>query len=163
MVKGMASSRILRIVNHCLPNVPASQHGLENQQCSGDEVRTHFGINQKLCGKPEVLAKGYAKVRMLASEAMQADEQGLTHGGFYFGMADYAAMLAVNDPHVVLGSASAKFLKPVKTGDDLTAEARVLEIKGKKHLVEVKVARGKEDVFEGTFTCFVLEKHVLDK
>ncbi|CAE8594489.1 unnamed protein product [Polarella glacialis] len=100
---------------------------------------------------------------MVASKEMKADAQGLTHGGFYFGMADYAAMLAVNDPHVVLGAATAKFLKPVRTGDELTAEARVSEAKGKKRVVEVKIFRGTEEVFEGTFTCFVLEKHVLDQ
>merc|ERR1712190_392508 len=99
---------------------------------------------------------GQATVRMVTSREMSADGTGLTHGGFYFGMADYASMLAVNDPNVVLGSASAKFLKPVTTGDELTAEARVVEAKGKKNTVDVKICRGDDKVFEGSFTCFVL-------
>ena len=61
---------------------------------------------------PTDLRPGYAKVTMVTTPVMSADDRGLTHGGFYFGMADYAAMLAVNDPNVVLGSAdSCRFLK----------------------------------------------------
>merc|ERR1712151_1170192 len=97
---------------------------------------THFGINKQLCGEPVELAKDYSKVKLRSTDAMAVDEHGLTHGGFYFGMADYAAMLAVNDPNVVLGSASGKFLKPVKTGDELIAEAHVTEAKGKKNTVD---------------------------
>jgi acyl-coenzyme A thioesterase PaaI-like protein len=48
---------------------------------------------------------------------MVVDAHGLVHGGFVFGLADYAAMLAVNDPNVVLGAAEARFLKPVRRGD----------------------------------------------
>ena len=77
-------------------------------------------------------------------------------------MADYAAMLAVNDPNVVLGAAETKFLKPVKTGDDLIAQAEVTGAKGKKRTVEVSVSRGEEVVFTGTFTCFALPCHVFD-
>ena len=93
---------------------------------------------------------------------MEVDDQGLTHGGYIFGLADHAAMIAVNHPHVVLGSAEVKFLKPVKTGDALIARANVVEEKGKKRLVRVQVTRDSTIVLEGDFTCFVLDQHVLD-
>ena len=93
---------------------------------------------------------------------MAADDKGLVHGGFVFGLADYAAMLAVNDPHVVLGAASIKFLKPVSVGDQLSAEARVSEVSGRKHLVDVIVSRDEESLLEGQLTCFVLDRHVLE-
>lgn len=32
---------------------------------------------------------------------MAADEYRLVHGGFIFGLADYAVMLAINEPTVV--------------------------------------------------------------
>jgi acyl-coenzyme A thioesterase PaaI-like protein len=99
---------------------------------------------------------------MTTIDLMAADARGLTHGGFYFGMADYAAMLAVNDPNVVLGAAETRFLKPVQTGDSLLAQATVIGEKGKKRIVEVSVSRGEEIVFDGTFTCFVLPTHVFD-
>jgi len=101
-------------------------------------------------------------VAMTTIPAMAADGLGLVHGGFVFGMADYAAMLAVNDPNVVLGASETKFLKPVRVGENLTATAVVTEDKGKKRIVNVTVFRGDTEVLTGTFTCFVLEKHVLE-
>ena len=92
---------------------------------------------------------------------MAADKSGLVHGGFVFGLADYAAMLAVNHPNVVLGSADVKFLKPVQVGETLEARASVQKADGKKQLVEVVVNQGDKSVFSGWFTCFVLEAHIL--
>ncbi len=62
----------------------------------------------------------------------------------------------------VLGAAEVKFLKPVKSGETVIAEAKVNVKEDKKNSVTVSVSRGEETVFKGTFTCFVLEKHVLD-
>ena len=93
---------------------------------------------------------------------MAADERGLVHGGFVFGAADYAAMLAVNDPNVVLGAAETRFLKPVVVGEEVVAEARVESEKGKKRVVEVTVRRGEDEVCQATLTCFVLPQHVLE-
>ncbi len=126
------------------------------------EITTHNKINNRLCGQPLKVKKGYSLVEMKTDEIMVVDALGLVHGGFIFGMADYAAMIAVNDPNVVLGSSEVKFQKPVKVNDVLMAEANVTEIKGKKQSVKVAVKRGDELVFDGSFTCFVLTKHVLD-
>jgi uncharacterized protein (TIGR00369 family) len=93
---------------------------------------------------------------------MAADDSGLVHGGFIFGLADYAAMLAVNHPNVVLGGADVKFLKPVKAGESVYAEATVTSASGKKQMVSVTVKREDDVVFKGDFSCFILEKHVLD-
>lgn len=92
---------------------------------------------------------------------MVLDETGLVHGGFTFSLADHAAMLAVNHPNVVLGSANVKFLKPVVKGDILLAEARLLKSEGKRRVVDVEVTNKIELVFKGEFTCFIPEKHVL--
>jgi acyl-coenzyme A thioesterase PaaI-like protein len=92
---------------------------------------------------------------------MAADEHGLVHGGFTFGLADYAAMLAVNDPNVVLGAAEVKFLAPVRSGAVMLATAKLESRNGKKHRVICTVESGGKCVFEGTFTCFVLDKPVL--
>lgn len=125
------------------------------------EIITHQKINQEICGKPLEVKKGYSRVELVTLESMAADQSGLVHGGFIFGQADYAAMIAVNHPNVVLGGADVKFLKPVKTGERVLAEARVTAVEGKKNTVEVVVTRGEEKVFTGNFTCFVLGKHVL--
>lgn len=125
------------------------------------DVRTHKGISAELCGAPKELSPGKSVVVMTTLPSMAADDMGLVHGGFVFGMADYAAMLAVNDPNVVLGASETSFLKPVKIGETLTATAVVTEEKGKKRIVKVVVSRDNVDVLTGAFTCFVLEKHVL--
>ncbi|MDJ0884134.1 MAG: PaaI family thioesterase [Desulfobacterales bacterium] len=127
------------------------------------DAQTHLAIDAELCGQPAELRPHYCRVHMTATTRMAADDRGLVHGGFIFGMADYAAMLAVNDPHVVLGAAEARFLKPVRTGEKIVAEAQVDAAEGKKHRVTVTVSReGGEAVFKGDFTCFVLDRHVLE-
>ncbi len=125
------------------------------------DIRTHEQINQRLCGAPVNTEDGNSSVKMETSADMAVDRPGLVHGGFIFGLADHAAMIAVNDPYVVLGGAETRFLKPVKVGDTVLATARTEAVKGKKHVVAVDVARGDDLVFQGTFTCFVLDKHVL--
>ncbi|MFQ5349266.1 MAG: PaaI family thioesterase [Thermoanaerobaculia bacterium] len=127
------------------------------------EPQTHQAIEMRLCGEPRELREGYCRVEMTTGDEMRADERGLVHGGFVFGLADYAAMLAVNQPNVVLGSAQARFLKPVVSGDELTAEATVVERDGRKQIVAVDVERGGELVFRGEFVCFIPERHILDK
>jgi acyl-coenzyme A thioesterase PaaI-like protein len=92
---------------------------------------------------------------------MAVDDSDLVHGGFIFGLADHAAMIAVNHPNVVLGAAEVKFLKPVKVGQSLVAEATVANESDKKRLVKVVVKRGDDNILEGTFSCFVLDQHVL--
>lgn len=125
------------------------------------DIRTHLQIDRELCGQPDDLQPGYCRVAFTATGRMAADDKGLVHGGFVFGLADYAAMLAVNDPNVVLGAAAVKFLKPVSVGDKIMAEARVSEVSGRKHLVDVAVTRNAEVLLEGRLTCFVLDRHVL--
>jgi len=125
------------------------------------DINTHLLINRKLCGTPTVVQEGVAQLEMTANDAMAADATGLVHGGFIFGMADYAAMLAVNDPNVVLGAADVNFLKPVAVDEMVVADARVRATKGNREVVDVRVQRAGEDIFKGVFTCFVLEKHVL--
>ena len=125
------------------------------------EIATHHRIDQELCGKPLTVSGGGSRIELRATARMAADQTGLVHGGFIFGLADYAAMLAVNHPNVVLGAADVKFLKPVKVDETVMAQATVQESKGKKQVVAVDAFKGDEKVFEGTFTCFVLEKHVL--
>ena len=126
-------------------------------------VNTHLGISHRLCGTPGTLSEGSATARFVATEEMGADDQGLVHGGFVFGLADHAAMLAVNDPNVVLGSADTRFLAPVKVGDEVVAEAQVKERKKKKRVIEVSAKVGETQVLSGTMTAFVLEAHVLSK
>lgn len=124
-------------------------------------VQTHLGIDPGLCGAPRAIAPGSAEVVLVTLPAMAADAEGLVHGGFVFGLADHAAMLAVNHPNVVLGGATTKFLKPVRVGETVVAVATRTAEAGRKHVVAVEVRRADDLVFTGEFTCFVLDRHVL--
>jgi uncharacterized protein (TIGR00369 family) len=126
------------------------------------EPRTHLGANPALCGQIVRLEDGSASVAMDTTRDMVVDTKGLVHGGFVFGLADYAAMLAVNEPNVVLGSAQSRFVKPVRQGDRIVARARTIAAKGRRREVRVEATVGEAAVFEGTFTCFILEQHVLE-
>jgi uncharacterized protein (TIGR00369 family) len=125
------------------------------------KIDTHRHIDQTLCGKPLFVDTGNSQVELVTTPQMAADELGLVHGGFIFGLADYSAMIAVNHPHVVLGASDVKFLKPVRVGETVVARAKVQEVKGKKYWVSVSVTKDDEEIFLGMFTCFVLDKHVL--
>ena len=125
------------------------------------KLNTHLNIDTSLCGKVVKLDLGYSEVLLHTTQHMSADSQGLVHGGFIFAAADYAAMSAVNDPYVVLGASSSKFVAPVKVGEAVLCQASVVNVKGKKRLVEVKAFVDGKLVFEGEFTTFVLDKHVL--
>ena len=125
------------------------------------EPKTHPAIDPALCGTPQHLGEGEATVAFKATEPMRADARGLVHGGFVFGLADYAAMLAVNHPNVVLGSASTRFERPVVVGDTLIARAKLRPAEGKKQIVDVEVTRQDVVVMRGEFTCFSPGRHVL--
>ncbi|NOY25840.1 MAG: thioesterase [Oligoflexia bacterium] len=126
------------------------------------QVGTHLGIDRSLCGQPVALGAGTATVRLETTDVMAADDRGLVHGGFVFGAADYAAMLAVNDEKVVLGSADTRFTAPVRVGQVVILVAERKRLRGRKHEIFVSGMVGERQVFKGTFVAHVLDQHVLD-
>jgi len=128
------------------------------------EVKTHRRASRALLGRPLLIRDdAEAVVELEAREEMAVDDHGLIHGGFTFGIADYAAMLAVNHPHVVLAAAEVRFLAPVRVGDVMRARAEVVEREGRRREVAVEVSVGSEKVLAGTLTCYVLRGHVLER
>lgn len=128
------------------------------------DIRTHHAIDRELCGTPEALAEGTATVSLSTTLRMAVDDHGLVHGGFVFGLADHAAMLAINEPTVVLGAAELRLLAPVRAGQRVVATARVAERSGKKILVDVEartIEAVETVVLTGRLTCFVPPRHVL--
>ena len=123
-------------------------------------VATHQAIDHSLCGTVRELRTDFSRVELLTVQCMAADASGLVHGGFVFSLADYAAMIAVNHPNTVLGSADVRFVKPVRVGERLIAEAKVEQRIEKKILVRVSMRRKDDEVFNGIFTCFAPKRHV---
>jgi uncharacterized protein (TIGR00369 family) len=131
---------------------------------SNNFPKTHAKINTQLCGKIISLGDQTSVVELTTTPDMAVDDYGLIHGGFIFGLADYAAMVAVNQPTVVLDRSDVEFRRPAKVGDILRAEAEVDKVeKENKYLVKIQVYIGVEDIFYGKFECVVLETHVLVK
>lgn len=125
------------------------------------EIKTHSRADPHLLGRPILVRDDVeAVVELETSEEMAVDDRGLIHGGFTFGLADYAAMLAVNHPYVVLVSSQVRFLAPVKLGDVMRARAEVVSREERRREVSVEVSVGQEKVLTGTMTCYVLEVHV---
>lgn len=128
------------------------------------EVKTHRSAVPRLVGTPiDIEDDVAAEVELRAIEEMAVDEWGLIHGGFTFGLADYAAMLAVNHSNVVLGKSESSFVAPVRVGDLMRAMASVTVSEGRRREVEVEIRVKGEAVFKGTFTCYILDKHVLKR
>jgi len=128
------------------------------------EIKTHKLSNHSLLGNPvKVIDETEAMVELRATKEMAVDENGLIHGGFIFGLADYAAMLAINHPNVVLGASEVRFLSPVKTGDVMMAKAIVSKVDGRRRTVAVEVKVGDVAILSGSMTCFVLDRHVLKR
>lgn len=126
------------------------------------QPRTHLATNERLVGRVLELSDRKAKTALATTPEMAVDDRGLVHGGFVFGLADYAAMLAVNDPNVVLGGAEVRFLAPVSAGEEIIARADVTTADGTRRQVDVSASVEGETVFLGSFTCFVLATHVFD-
>jgi uncharacterized protein (TIGR00369 family) len=123
---------------------------------------THESLDPELCGELVEASEGRAEVRFTATSRMRADETGLVHGGFVFGLADHAAMLAVGAPTVVLASAEMKFLAPVRVGDVVHATATIVETNGKRHVVDTVTKVDDKVVMEARMHCVVPMRHVLE-
>ena len=127
------------------------------------ELKTHLKFNPKFGRLVEITENG-AKVVLETNEEMAVDDEGLVHGGFTFGAADFCAMASVNEPYVVLVKATnCEFLAPVKVGDVVEFKGEILMKEKRKVEVRVIATLNEIKVFEGLFSCVILDKHVLKK
>lgn len=125
-------------------------------------LKTHLRINTGLCGTVRALEPGKSEVVLETTVQMAADDQGLVHGGFVFGAADFAAMAAINDPLVVLAGSECRFLAPTRAGETMVFAANVVSESGAKRQIDVQGRCGDTLVFEGVFNAVITRRHVLD-
>ncbi|ACM92671.1 thioesterase superfamily [Nautilia profundicola AmH] len=126
------------------------------------ELNTHLKFNKKF-GQLIEIGEDTAKVRLETTEDMAVDEEGLVHGGFTFGAADFCAMATVNHPYVVLVRSQCEFMAPVKVGDVVEFESETIMKEKRKHEIKVVGTINEIKVFEGIFGCVILDKHVLKR
>jgi len=128
------------------------------------DIKTHQRANRSILGTPVEIVDGKsAVVELITNDAMVVDGKGLVHGGFAYGLADYAAMLAVNHPNVVLGKSESRFIAPVRSGEKMRANATVETVDGTKRVVSVEIFVSDNKIYKGKYTCYVLDEHVLDR
>lgn len=127
-----------------------------------DSIRTHRAVSKRLVGEPVAVDDGRAVVDLETTAEMRVDDRDLVHGGFVYGVADYAAMLAVNEPTVVLAGSEVRYPAPTTVGETVRATAAVTETDGRRRSVDCSVTVGGERVvLEGTFDCVVPADHVI--
>ena len=127
------------------------------------QLKTHLKINTSLNGEIIELKENYAKVQLTTSKEMIADAYELVHGGFIFGAGDFTAMATINHPNVVLAKSECKFLAPVKLGDIVIFEGKLVVSDGFKAEVAVEARVGEKIVFKATFYTASLKNHVFYK
>ncbi|RZU54554.1 acyl-CoA thioesterase [Krasilnikovia cinnamomea] len=96
------------------------------------------GLGMELIGA----ADGAAEVRMPVTPAM-VNGHDIAHGGFVFLLADTAFACACNShgPVTVAAGADIAFLRPVRTGEVLVAQARERVRQGRTGIYDVTVTR----------------------
>lgn len=134
---------------------------LENDEDKILFVKTHQRIDEELMGEITFHERGNVELKLETTSVMVADDLGLIHGGFIFSAADYAAMVAVNEPNVVLVGSECQFLSPVKFHDEVIFKAKVRHKEGRKRNVHVNAFVHDVKVFSGDFKTVITEEHVL--
>lgn len=125
-----------------------------------DALNTHQRIKNSLSGNIISIEKATARVNLLTTHEMVADELGLIHSGFIFSAADYCAVCAVNEEHVVIIGSRTSFLAPAKVGDLIEFEAKAKFEDSRKREINVTGKINDIKIFEGIFHAVVLDKHI---
>ena len=124
------------------------------------DIKTSPAIKLNLSGAATLIEKNHAKTKFYTNNEMTADSEGLIHTGFILSAANYAALLAINEPFCVTISARINFFGAIKLGDVVEFEAKAHFEESKKR--EVRVIGKTKDIkiFEGTFQLVTLEEHI---
>lgn len=81
----------------------------------------------------------------------------IVRGHHIFAQANSLAVALVDAEVALTGTATVKYLRPVKAGERLVARAEILSRSGRRHVVNVTTKTGQEEVFSGEFTVFAVE------
>jgi acyl-CoA thioesterase len=122
---------------------PVDPSGPVETMMASDAASRMFGIELLDYGE------GWARVRLAVRDDM-VNGHGICHGGVIFSLADTAFACACNSwgPVTVAAGADITFVAPGRTGDLLTAEARVRARYGRSGIYDVTVTRDGEPIAE---------------
>ena len=129
------------------------------------EIYSKLKIPKKLrssfTGDIVELEDGYVKTKFEPTDEMVIDDYKLIHNGFIFNAADFAAMVAVNNPYLVIITSNTKFLAPIELGNVVDFEAKVVHKYARKREIKVIGTVSDIKVFEGLFLVVILDQHIL--
>jgi acyl-CoA thioesterase len=122
---------------------PVDRSGPVETMMASDAASRMFGIELVDYGT------GWARARLTVRDDM-VNGHGICHGGVIFSLADTAFACACNSwgPVTVAAGADITFVAPGRTGDLLTAEARVRARYGRSGIYDVTVTRDGEPIAE---------------
>jgi acyl-CoA thioesterase len=129
-----------------------------------DHMMQHDKFSQWLGIEVLEVREGYSKIRMTVRDEM-VNGFGIAHGGVAFSLADSAFAFACNNRNnlsVALDTAI-NFIKPVHTGDTLTAEAVEMHNGKSTGLYQITILNQFDNnvaIFKGT--CFRTHKKLTD-
>ncbi len=82
----------------------------------------------------------------------------IVRGHHIFAQANSLAVALVDAEIALTGTATVKYLRPVKAGERLVAKAEIVSRSGRRHVVKVTTKIGHEDVFTGEFAVFAVDE-----
>ncbi|MGP1562097.1 MAG: PaaI family thioesterase [Helicobacteraceae bacterium] len=126
-----------------------------------EQLKSSALINQSIVGFLEEIAPGEATVKLVCTDDMVADQKGLIHTGFMFNSANYAALLAINEPNAITIVSKANFLLPAVLDDEVIFKARAMQTESRKRVVRVDGFLRDNKIFEAEFSIVVMDRHIL--
>ena len=126
-----------------------------------EQLKSSALINQSIVGFLEEIVPGEATVKLVCTDDMVADQKGLIHTGFMFNSANYAALLAINEPNAITIVSKANFLLPAVLDDEVIFKARAMQTESRKRVVRVDGFLRDNKIFEAEFSIVVMDRHIL--
>ena len=91
-------------------------------------------------------------------KGMAFQRTAIVRGHHVFAQANSLAVALVDAEVALTGTATVRYLRPVRAGERLVARAEVISHSGRRHMVKVTTKIAGEDVFTGEFTVFAVEE-----
>jgi acyl-coenzyme A thioesterase PaaI-like protein len=114
-----------------------SLKSLEDQEVVGDLLDLELGVR--------------AASVLDTHEGMTFSRTGIVRSHYIFAQADSLALAVIDGQVVLTGLAQSKFRRPVRAGERLYAEARVVRRRQSRFVVEVTTTVASDVVFRGRF------------
>lgn len=111
-------------------------------RASADAMWADDRASQGLGMRIETIGPGHARLSMPVTARM-VNGHGICHGGFIFALADSAFAFACNSygERVVAQHCTITFLRPVRLGEELSAEATERGRVGRSGIYDIRVSR----------------------